>query len=80
MSDDLPALPATPPGRYRHYKGLDYEVIGVARHSETLEPLVVYRPLYNASGLWVRPHAMFFETVEIDGQRQPRFTPIGDAG
>ena len=70
---DLPPLPATPLGRYRHYKGLDYEVIGVARHSETLEPLVVYRPLYNASGLWVRPHAMFFEEIEIEGQRLPRF-------
>jgi hypothetical protein len=70
---DLPPLPATPLGRYRHYKGLDYEVIGVARHSETLEPLVVYRPLYNASGLWVRPHAMFFEEIEIEGRRLPRF-------
>ena len=70
---DLPPLPATPLGRYRHYKGLAYEVIGVARHSETLEPLVVYRPLYNASGLWVRPHAMFFEEIEFEGRRQPRF-------
>jgi len=76
-NDDLPPLPSTPTGRYRHYKGLDYEVIGVARHSETLEPLVVYRPLYNASGLWVRPHAMFFEEVEIDGRRQPRFAFVG---
>ena len=75
--DDLPPLPATRTGRYRHYKGLDYEVIGVARHSETLEALVVYRPLYNASGLWVRPHAMFFEDVEIEGRRQPRFAFIG---
>lgn len=72
---DLPPLPHTPPGRYRHYKGKDYEVIGVARHSETLEALVVYRPLYDASGLWVRPHAMFFGSVEIDGKEQPRFTP-----
>jgi hypothetical protein len=70
---ELPPLPATPLGRYRHYKGLDYEVIGVARHSETLEALVVYRPLYNASGLWVRPHAMFFEEIEFEGRRQPRF-------
>jgi len=75
--DDLPPLPATRTGRYRHYKGLDYEVIGVARHSETLEPLVVYRPLYKDSGLWVRPHAMFFEDVEIEGRRQPRFAFIG---
>lgn len=76
-NDDLAPLPAARPGRYRHYKGLDYEVIGVARHSETLEPLVVYRPLYNDSGLWVRPHAMFFEEVEIDGRRQPRFAFLG---
>ena len=76
-TDDLTPLPETPPGRYRHYKGHEYEVIGVARHSETLEPLVVYRPLYNASGLWVRPHAMFFEDVEIDGVRRPRFARIG---
>jgi hypothetical protein len=78
MSDDLAPLPATPLGRYRHYKGLEYEVIGVARHSETLEPLVVYRPLYNASGLWVRPHAMFFEDVVIEGKRQARFSRIAD--
>jgi hypothetical protein len=76
MSDDLPPLPATPLGRYRHYKGLEYEVIGVARHSETLEPLVVYRPLYNASGLWVRPHAMFFGDVVIEGQRRARFAKV----
>jgi hypothetical protein len=74
--DDLPALPDTPLGRYRHYKGGEYELIGVARHSETLEPLVVYRPLYNASGLWVRPHAMFFEDIEWQGIRQPRFAAL----
>lgn len=74
--DDLAPLPDTPLGRYRHYKGHEYEVIGVARHSETLEALVVYRPLYNASGLWVRPHTMFFEDVEIDGAHRPRFTRI----
>lgn len=72
----LPALPPTPTGRYRHYKGGLYEVIGAARHSETLEPLVVYRPLYNDSGLWVRPHAMFFDTVEHDGQTVLRFEPL----
>jgi hypothetical protein len=72
---DLPTLPPTPPGRYRHYKGGEYEVIGVARHSETLEPLVIYRPLYNDSGLWARPHAMFFGQVEVEGRLQPRFAP-----
>lgn len=73
---DLPALPSLPLGRYRHYKGLTYEVIGVVRHSETLEPLVLYRPLYNDSGIWVRPYAMFLEQVEIDGVMQPRFAPM----
>ena len=75
---DLPPLPDTPPGRYRHYKGGEYEVVGVARHSETLESLVVYRPLYNATGLWVRPHAMFFEQVEVDGRMQARFARLDD--
>ena len=70
---DLPPLPATPLGRYRHYKGAEYQVIAVARHSETLEPLVVYRPLYDDSGWWVRPHAMFFSVVEIEGRVQARF-------
>ena len=73
---DLAPLPATPLGRYRHYKGGEYDVIGVARHGETHEPLVVYRSLYNASGWWVRPHAMFFESVNIDGVVQPRFTRV----
>jgi hypothetical protein len=75
--DDLAPLPAARPGRYRHYKGGEYEVVGVARHSETLEPLVLYRPLYNDSGLWVRPYAMFFGEVEIEGRRQPRFALVG---
>jgi hypothetical protein len=65
------------PGRYRHYKGGEYEVIGVARHSETDERLVVYRPLYNDTGLWVRPAAMFAETVLVNGQPVPRFTYLG---
>ena len=73
---DLPPLPATPQGRYRHYKGGEYEVLGVARHSETLEPLVLYRPLYKQSGWWVRPHAMFFEQLVVDGQAMPRFTLV----
>jgi hypothetical protein len=76
----LAPLPETPLGRYRHYKGGEYEVIGVARHSETNEPLVVYRPLYNASGWWVRPHAMFFENVTIDGVVQSRFAPVAGVG
>jgi hypothetical protein len=73
---DLPPLPLTPLGRYRHYKGGEYEVIGVARHSETHEALVVYRPLYNTTGWWLRPHAMFFEKVVIDGLQRARFEPI----
>jgi hypothetical protein len=76
---DLPPLPATRPGRYRHYKGGDYEVLGVARHSETLEALVVYRPLHQASGWWVRPHAMFFGTVRLAGIEQARFAPADGA-
>lgn len=75
----LPALPATKLGRYRHYKGGEYEVIGVARHSETNEPLVVYRPLHNTTGWWVRPHAMFFETIAVDGVVQPRFERMDGA-
>lgn len=77
MSTDLPPLPALPLGRYRHYKGNLYEVLGVARHSETLETLVVYRPLYNDTGLWVRPFAMFTEQIEVDGTRRPRFEWVG---
>ena len=73
---ELPPLPQTAPGRYRHYKGGEYEVVGVARHSETLEPMVIYRPLYNESGLWVRPYAMFFEQVEVGGKLQPRFSVV----
>jgi hypothetical protein len=75
MDDDLPPLPTEPkPGRYRHYKGNLYRVHGVARHSETLEAVVVYEPLGGERrGLWVRPQAMFIETVEIEGQRVPRF-------
>ena len=69
----LPPIPAAPLGRYRHYKGGEYELIGVVRHSETLEPMVLYRALYGAGGLWVRPYAMFFEPVVLDGEPQPRF-------
>jgi cupin 2 domain-containing protein len=65
------------PGRYRHYKGNEYTVIGTARHSETLEELVVYRQEYGEHGLWVRPKQMFCETVKVDGQDVPRFQPLG---
>lgn len=74
--DDLPTLITTPPGRYRHYKGGEYEVIDTVRHSETLEPMTLYRALYGQHGLWVRPAAMFGETVEIDGVTRPRFEKI----
>lgn len=63
------------PGRYRHFKGNEYEVIGTARHSETLEEMVVYRALYGDGGLWVRPAAMWTEQVERDGYCGPRFRP-----
>ena len=65
-------------GKYRHFKGMEYEVIGVAKHSETLEPMVVYRALYGEGGLWVRPAEMWNEAVTRDGKTQPRFTYIGD--
>lgn len=61
------------PGIYRHYKGALYEVTGTAHHSESEEPLVVYRALYGDYGLWVRPLAMFMESVSVDGREQPRF-------
>ncbi len=63
-------------GKYRHFKGKEYEVIGVAKHSETLEDLVVYRALYEGGGLWVRPASMWNEEVERDGKRYKRFTFI----
>ncbi|MEC5213664.1 hypothetical protein RCH06_002217 [Polaromonas sp. CG_9.5] len=78
MPDSLPSLTEIPPGLYRHYKGQPYEVIGTVRHSETLEPLTLYRALYGERGLWVRPAAMFNEEVVIDGVRQPRFARQND--
>ncbi len=76
----LPPLITTPPGRYRHYKGNLYDVVGTVRHSETLEPMTLYRALYGEGGLWVRPAAMFNETVDVAGPggvvRQPRFTRV----
>jgi hypothetical protein len=65
-------------GRYKHYKGQFYQVMGVARHSETEEELVVYRALYGERGLWVRPKAMFLEQVVVDGRAVPRFERVGD--
>ena len=73
----LPPLPAERLGRYRHYKGGEYGLVGVVRHSETLEPLVLYRALYGDAGLWVRPHAMFFETIVTQGRARPRFEFVG---
>ena len=64
-------------GRYRHFKGMEYEVLGMAKHSETLEDMVVYRALYGEGGLWVRPASMFFETVEREGKTFARFIYIG---
>ena len=61
------------PGKYRHFKGNEYEVIGTANHSETMEPMVVYRALYGEQGLWVRPAAMWLEQVDRDGYSGPRF-------
>ena len=65
-------------GRYRHFKGGEYEVTGFARSSETLELQVIYRALYGERGLWVRPFSMFFETIERDGQTFPRFARLVD--
>ena len=66
------------PGKYRHFKGNEYELLFTARHSETLEEMVVYRALYGERGLWVRPASMWSELVERDGQTFRRFTYIGD--
>ena len=66
------------PGKYRHFKGNEYEVIGVGKHSETLEDFVIYRALYGEGGLWVRPVSMWNETVERDGKKYKRFEYIGE--
>jgi len=78
MTDPLSSTHSLQPGRYRHYKGQDYQVIGVATHSETEEKVVVYRTLYGNFDLWVRPLSMFTETVEIAGKTLPRFAYIGE--
>jgi hypothetical protein len=70
----MPSVPSVPsPGRYRHYKGQDYRVLGVARHTETGEVVVVYQALYGERGLWVRPQSMFCETIDVAGRPVPRF-------
>lgn len=74
---DISTPPKIEKGKYRHYKGNEYEVLGVALHSETLEPLVVYRPLYESvSEFWVRPYDMFVESITINGEDTPRFERI----
>ncbi|RJU11599.1 DUF1653 domain-containing protein [Xanthomonas campestris] len=73
----LPPLPSIEPGRYRHFKGGHYEVLGVVRHSETLAPLVLYRPLETDVGMWVRPFEMFVAQVEVEDMMRPRFERIG---
>ncbi len=73
---ELTSLPELTPGRYRHYKGNEYEVLAVVRHSETLETLVLYKALYGERGLWVRPYAMFVENVVVDGRQVRRFAPV----
>ena len=65
-------------GKYRHFKGNEYRVIGIASHSETMEPMVVYRALNGEAGLWVRPASMWTETVDRDGYRGPRFVYVED--
>ncbi|MBS8240038.1 DUF1653 domain-containing protein [Marinobacter lipolyticus] len=75
MGDKKPELR---PGRYRHYKGKDYQVIDIARHSETEEKLVVYRCLYGDHSLWVRPLSMFQETVDVAGEQIPRFAWVSE--
>ncbi|MDD4607219.1 MAG: DUF1653 domain-containing protein [Patescibacteria group bacterium] len=74
-------MPELKLGKYKHYKGKQYEVIGLAKHSETLESLVIYKALYDSekfgkNALWARPQSMFFDTIEINGQKIPRFEYI----
>jgi hypothetical protein len=76
--NDPSTSPSVAPGRYRHYKGNEYTVLGIARHSETHELLVVYRPEYGERQLWVRPLAMFAETIVVDGRSVRRFEFLGD--
>jgi hypothetical protein len=77
--DPLAPLQTTALGFYRHYKGHLYEVIGNARHSETLQSMTLYRALYGAQELWVRPASMFEETIQVNGLEQPRFTKVTES-
>ena len=72
----MATLPALLPGRYRHFKGNEYRLLYVARHSETMEPMVVYQALYGQRGIWVRPASMWCEIVDRDGYHGPRFTLV----
>ncbi|MFO0775235.1 MAG: DUF1653 domain-containing protein [Nitrospiraceae bacterium] len=78
-SPSAPTAPLVRQGRYRHYKGNEYRVVGCARHSETEEEFVIYRALYGDRGLWARPRAMFTEAVEVNGKSVPRFEWIEPA-
>jgi hypothetical protein len=78
QEETLPPLIITRPGYYRHYKNLLYQVLGTVRHSESLEPMTLYKALYGEQGMWVRPAAMFNESVEINGVTQPRFAWVGE--
>jgi hypothetical protein len=78
QEETLPPLIITRPGYYRHYKNLLYQVLGTVRHSESLEPMTLYKALYGEQGMWVRPAAMFNETVEIGGVVQARFAWVGE--
>lgn len=78
MNKPANACDVVKPGLYRHYKDKEYRVIGLAKHSETLEDLVLYQPLYGERGYWVRPVKMFQETVNVDGREVLRFERIGD--
>ncbi len=77
--ENLPPLIETRPGLYRHYKNLMYEVLGTVRHSETLEPMTLYRALYGERGLWVRPAVMSGDDKAIESVRQPRFSWGGES-
>jgi hypothetical protein len=75
IQTDLPEIKL---GKYRHYKGKEYEVIGIAYHSESLEQFVVYRALYGDGRLWIRPYGMFLEEILVEGQKKMRFQYLGD--